>query len=190
MHWFAYVLILVALFAALTVLYIWRSYRAYRRAWSKKHVAEMTGVVWALRAEQLTRYRGDEAMPSSMTTSAGVTMGYAISLSGEGAEQCIRHHLVTESRGFFGQVLAERALAFSLQRLGFSSDRVEFYITAYSFDSFHAIVEMTGQEHNEWAELSLVPLSSEQSAIVEAREYREQLGRPRILVKSPELQSR
>ena len=182
MHWSGYVLLVLLVLAVALAIHIWQRYRLYRRAWQDSHLHEIVHALEVLKIEQLSTLRIVKEIPSAFTTSLGVTLGYAISVVDAGDNERIRHHLVSQSAGFFGQVLAERVLTFALERLGFSPERVELCITAYSFDSFHAFIDLEPDEQNEWARASLLPLPAEHSALDRARQYRDKLGHPRQLV--------
>ena len=197
MHWFAYVVAAVAILLAMLAVHFRRRYQLYRRAWEDAHLHDLLQALTVLKAEQLSTLRIVKALPSSFTSDAGVTIGYSIKVADEsdrssaapeesidGGGERISHQLVVHSVGFFGQVLAERLLAFSLLRYGFSPEQVELCITAYSFDSFHALIELSAAEHDAWARRPLAPLPCDESALEEAREYREKLGSPRQMLKT------
>ncbi|MEM9494047.1 MAG: hypothetical protein AAGC55_33180 [Myxococcota bacterium] len=99
------------------------------------------------------------------------------------ADGRVRHHLVVEAHGFFGRALAERVLAFCLQRFDFAPEHVQLYIMAYAYDSVHAFVEVTGQEYRAWVDAPLTPLSSDRTALEQVRDYWARLGEPGMLLK-------
>ena len=161
------ILLTGGLVLTLASLWLLDNHRVYTRVFSDDHFHEVAARLPALKRAALARlvFSESDAVctpedPRGMLTSAGLAVLYLIGCEG----RWFHHDLSVSmpSRAYTINAIGNRFGCFLTRLLGIGMERLHFHISSRSIH--HTVFNLNAEEHQQFADRSVTPLSPEQLA--------------------------